>query len=275
MGLARLVGRNRPRRGRVIALFQPAEEDGSGAAKVIEDPRFSGIRPDFAFALHNFPGLPLGHAAVAPGLVNCASRGMRVRLTGKTSHASQPENGTSPTLALSSLIAALSALSTERNIPTDDFRLVTVTHARLGEPAFGIAPGYAEIWATLRTSTDLQMEELVDIAEREVTSAASAAGLVQAIEYHDQFRHCENDPEATELIVAALREQGVLSGDVSFPMRGSEDFGRFGDGAKSAMFLLGSGIDSPKLHNPDFDFPDDLIEIGARCFASILRGLNY
>ena len=75
-GVARWLGQNRPARGRAILLFQPAEEDGAGAARVIADPQFAEIRPDIALSLHNMPGVPLGQARLAPGIMNCASRGM-------------------------------------------------------------------------------------------------------------------------------------------------------------------------------------------------------
>ncbi len=159
------LSRTRPKRGRVVLLYQPAEENGAGAAAVIADPRFADIAPDFAFSLHNLPGMPLGHVALKTGPVNCASRGMLIRLTGKTAHASQPEAGISPMRAMASLMPQLTDLA--HSMPPDpDFRLVTVTHARMGEAAFGIAPGEAEIWVTLRTLTDDRMAELVALAEQ-------------------------------------------------------------------------------------------------------------
>lgn len=85
--LGRGLSRERPKRGRVVLMFQPAEENGAGAAAVIADPRFAEIRPDLSFSLHNMPGMPLGHAALMAGVVNCASRGMRIALTGRTAHA--------------------------------------------------------------------------------------------------------------------------------------------------------------------------------------------
>ena len=152
-GLARLLGRRRPQSGRVVLLFQPAEEDGSGAAAVVADPRFRELTPDFAFALHNLPGLALGKVALTEGPVNCASRGMRIVLNGKTAHASMPETGISPVSVVAELMPALTALG--RGGPLDeDFAMVTITHAKIGEPAFGVAPARAEIWATLRTLTD-------------------------------------------------------------------------------------------------------------------------
>src|SRR5690606_34325610 len=99
-GLARQFGRKRPGRGRVVLMFQPAEETGDGAAGVTADPRFDAIAPDFAFSLHNLPGVPFGEVRLKAGVVNCASRGMRIVLEGKTAHSSMPETGTSPMLAV-------------------------------------------------------------------------------------------------------------------------------------------------------------------------------
>lgn len=269
--LARGLGRKRPQRGRVILMFQPAEEDGSGAAAVVADPKFSELKPDLAFAYHNLPGLPLGHAALVEGPVNCASRGMRVVFTGKTAHASMPEFGVSPMAAVARLMPALTALASGTGVLDPGFTLVTVTHARLGEPAFGIAPGAAEVWASLRTLTDDLMDDLVAKAEALARSAAEEGGLSVEIDYHDVFRHCENAPEAVDHLRRALEAEGVPRVADPEPMRGSEDFGRFRDHAPAAMVFLGSGERHASVHNPDYDFPDDLIAIGSRIFMRIVR----
>jgi len=270
--LARTLGRQRPQRGRVVLMFQPAEEDGSGAAAVIADPRFREIAPDFAFAFHNLPGMPFGKVALAEGPVNCASRGMRIVLTGKTAHASMPEFGISPVDVVAQLMPALTALG--KGGPLEEgFSMVTVTHAKIGEPAFGVAPGHAEIWATLRTLTDAGMEDLCASAEQLVLSAARHKGLGVEISYDDIFQHCENAPEAVAHLRRALEEEGVPYDQGQLPIRASEDFGRFGHRAPAAMFFLGAGENHPSLHNPDYDFPDDLIAIGARVFIRTLRNL--
>ena len=270
--LGRGLGRQRPRRGRAILMFQPAEENGVGAAAVLDDPRFAEIAPDISFAYHNMPGIPLGHAALKAGPANCASRGMRIVLSGKTAHASMPEFGVSPMSAVAKLMPALTALG--HGGPGDaDFAMVTVTHAEMGERAFGVAPGQAEIWATLRTLTDVQMEGLRIEAERLAQEAAREAGLAIEVAYQDVFAHCENAPEAVAHLARALDAEGVPRDDARPPSRGSEDFGRFGKAAPAAMFLLGAGVDRPSVHNPDYDFPDDLIGIGARVFMRTLREL--
>lgn len=270
--LARGLGRQRPQRGRAVLLFQPAEEDGSGAAAVTADPKFQEIAPDFAFALHNLPGLPLGHAALVDGPVNCASRGLRIALAGKTAHASMPETGVSPMAAVAALMPALTALGSGGPID-DTFAMVTVTHARMGEPAFGIAPAHAEIWCTLRTLTDAAMDALRAAAVALAEAAARDHGLALAIDDHDVFRACTNAPAAVGHLERALAAEGVPCDRGFAPMRASEDFGRFGDLAPAAMFFLGAGETHPALHNPDYDFPDHLIGIGARVFMRTLRDL--
>ncbi|WP_117192754.1 amidohydrolase [Rhizobium terrae] len=267
--LGRQFGRQRPKRGRVVLLFQPAEEDGSGAAAVIADEKFKALKPDYSFSLHNMPGLPLGHAWLKDGIVNCASRGLRIMLTGRTAHASMPETGISPVPAVAKLMPALTALSSG-SIATGDLVLATLTHASVGEPAFGIAPGYAEVWVTLRTMTDARMEALTGAAEALVAQAAAEGGLEYALEYHDIFGHCDNDPEAAALLRAAMDAESVPH-EAGEAMRGSEDFGRFATVSKSAMFFLGSGENIANLHNPNYDFPDDLIPIGTKIFMRVAR----
>ncbi|MCO0637445.1 amidohydrolase [Lutimaribacter sp. EGI FJ00014] len=274
MGVAHLLGRQRPKRGVVTLLFQPAEEDGAGAARVLADPRFADIRPSHAFAIHNLPGLPLGHVMLGSGPVMCGSRGMRVRLSGRTAHASEPEKGTSPMSALARLMPALAGLSHGKPDMDDDFRLATICHARLGEPAFGVAPGEAELFVTLRSLRNDQMERLVHAAETMVQQAARQDGLHANIDYHDVFLTTENTPGATNIARAALDRLAIAHDEAGLPLRPSEDFGRFGGNCELAMLFLGAGRDMPALHNPDYDFPDDLIPIGVRIFAAILDEVN-
>jgi len=270
--LARGLSRQRPQRGRAVLLFQPAEETGAGAAAVVADPKFREIAPDFVFALHNLPGMKFGKAALIEGPVSCASRGMRIVFTGKTAHASMPETGLSPVSAVARLMPALTALG--GGGPMDEsFAMVTVTHARIGEPAFGIAPAHGEVWATLRTLTDSGMDALVARAEHLANDAARASGLSVEISYSDIFRHCENAPEAVAHLRRALDVEGVPHDRGDLPMRPSEDFGHLGANAPAAMFFLGAGERHAALHNPDYDFPDDLIGIGARVFMRTLRDL--
>lgn len=274
LGLGRLISRQPVARGRIILMFQPAEEDGSGARAVVADPAFAQIQPEWAFAIHNEPGLRLGAVATRAGLMNCASLGLKIKLSGKTAHAADPQDGVSPALAVAELVPALDALGHGEGGPdSPDFRLVTLTHANIGEPTFGIAPGEAEVFATLRTSGDAGMESLETEARTRAAAIADAFGLALAFEVHDHFAASVNDPEAYAVAAKAMEAIGVPYGPDNLPMRASEDFGVFGWGAKAAMLCLGPGKTHAALHNPDFDFPDDLIPIGVAIFERIARDL--
>lgn len=273
LGVARLLARRRPGRGRVVLMFQPAEEDGSGAAAVLADPRFADLRPDWALSLHNLPGVALGRAWLAPGPANCASLGLKITLRGETAHASQPEAGRAPTPVLARLIEGLGRMGPGGTMGPG-FRLATVTHLRMGEPAFGIAPGEGEIWVTLRGLSDTDLTALHDQAAALAREAAASSGLEVSLEVHDHFAACENHPEATQLLAGALEAAGIGHDAGDLPMRASEDFGRFGSaGARSAMVFLGSGTDHPALHTQSYDFPDALIAPGVAIFHHAIRAL--
>ncbi|MCY0149014.1 amidohydrolase [Hoeflea sp. G2-23] len=271
-GLAGAMAARRPVRGRVIVLFQPAEETGAGAAAVIADPAFKTIEPDYAFALHNLPGVPLGAVGIRAGAFNFASEGLSIRLEGKTAHASQPEAGLSPAAAMCELIAGLPALPARIGMAPED-ALVTLVHARLGEAAFGIAPGEADVWATLRSVNNDLQERLMASARALAAEVAARHGLELALATRDGFHACHNDAEATALVERAFTAERVAVHRVDAPFRWSEDFGLFGSVTKSALFVLGAGVDHPRLHNPDYDFPDVLIGQGVRLFERVARDL--
>lgn len=280
--LTRALSRKRPNRGQVILLFQPAEETGAGAQAVLDDPQCVDIKPDMIFALHNMPGLPFGSASLIEGPVACASRGMRIALTGKTAHASMPETGQSPMVAVATIMQEIAALGQGRDTgktrPEAGFSMATITHARMGAAAFGIAPGAAEIFATLRSLSDADMGELVMQAEAICRKAAEADRLGLQIKYEDVFAASVNHPLATVALRAALLACEIpacnLNDPHGQPMRASEDFGRFNALAPSALFLLGAGETHASLHNPNYDFPDDLIAIGASIFIELIRQLT-
>ena len=269
--LARGLARQRPARGRVILMFQPAEETGAGARAVLADPAFAPLRPDMAISLHNMPRMPLGHVALQAGPFACASRGMKITLTGAPTHAAQPEFGRSPMQALARLMPALAALAPAGAPLGDGFRLVTITHANMGAPAYGIAPGTAEVRATLRTLRDTDMADLVAQAQQLAEEIARDAALSLDIAYEDVFAATGNAPEATALLDRAVATCGLSRHDGALPIRASEDFGEFGALCPAAMLLLGAGADAPQLHNEDYDFPDDLIAIGAQIFMTAVR----
>jgi len=267
-----MISQRRPPCGRIILLFQPAEETGQGAAAVVNDSKFKELNTDFVFALHNLPGYPLGAVVLKPGPINCASRGMIVRLSGITSHAARPEDGISPALAMSELIQGLAGLPEDPTL-NPPYSQVTVVHARLGDPAFGLSPGFAEVRATLRTESDDAMSLLVERAVKLVKEKATSANLGFDISWSDKFAASANDPGVCEMVKKAAAAAGLKVIDLAEALRVSEDFGQFSCRIPGVMFGLGAGENCPGLHQADYDFPEELIKIGSNVFMEIARSL--
>ncbi len=259
----------RPPTGRVVLLYQPAEENGGGAGAVIRDNRYPEIRPDLVFALHNLPGFPLGTIVVRSGTFCCASRGVVVSLEGTPSHAAQPEAGTSPARAMCRIMKLIDDLAA-RVRAGDEVAFATVVGARLGaDDAFGTAPGDARVMATLRSETDDTLDRMVEHLEASVRRIAARHGLRHDLAYRDEFSATVNAPRAVAVVCRAAGRASlrVMEG----PFRWSEDFGRLTALAEGALFGIGAGVETPALHNPAYDFPDELIPLGAAVFTRMIQ----
>lgn len=271
-GVAQALHQQPPARGRVVLLFQPAEETGQGAQRVIDDPKFAELQPDYAFALHNLPGFAAGTVVVRNRHFAAASKGMIIRLTGKTSHAANPEHGISPAMAVADIIKELTGLSMEKR-GFNDFKLITVIHTRLGEIAFGTSPGYAEVMATLRSFRNDDMQQLTDKALAIAEKAADQYRLHEKIEWREEFPATVNNQECVDIIRQTAARNNLKIEEPETPFRWSEDFGYFTSEYKGAMFGIGSGKNHPELHHPDYDFPDEIIPQAIGMFDGIIRNI--
>lgn len=272
-GLAAMLSEHPPEKGKVILLYQPEEETGTGALKVLKDEKFRQLKPDHIFSLHNLPGVPLGEIRCRSDIFASASVGLIVRLKGKTSHAAEPENGNSPALAMASIVQELETLTGK--VSLKDFSLVTTVHVKLGERAFGTTPGYAEVMATLRAYYNEDLEKLKNAAVQKIKTIASPFGLKLEFEWVEEFSDTHNTKEAVEVIKNAAAENNLAFTGMNEPYRWSEDFGYFLQSYPGAMFGIGSGEKQPQLHNPDYDFPDSLIPKGNGMFFSIIKHHNF
>lgn len=268
---ARRLAAAPPAAGRIVLLFQPAEETGAGAAAVIADPRFAALRPDWAFALHNLPGYTAGRVLVRAGTFAAGSAGLRVRLRGRTAHAAAPRRGQATETALGELIMALVNLP-GRDAESDARELVTVTHARLGEPSYGVAPGEADVLATLRADDERALARLRRQAAADARRIARAHGLTCTLGWEEVFPVTVNDPAAAALVRRAARAEGLpVAGHRTSAFRWSEDFGRLARLGRGALFGLGAGRRQPGLHAPEYDFNDDLLAPGAALLCRLAR----
>lgn len=269
-GLALRLSERRPERGKVHLLFQPAEETGTGAAAVLADPAFDRIRPDFAVAIHNMPGFPLHAMVIKPGSITAAVRSLAIRFDGRTAHASEPEKGENPSLAIADLLRACDRLVVAD--PLDPaFRLITPVHVRIGSVAYGVSAGDGEVHLTIRTTENTGLAALQSDIVRLAQEFGERDGLTVSFDVVEDFYANVNDPDVTERVRSAAEACGfqVLTPEVG--MRAGEDFGLFGERFPCCMVLLGAGDEHHPIHNPEYDFPDELIETGVRLFDRVVR----
>lgn len=267
-GVAMYLRDHPPVAGRVVLLFQPSEETGEGALRVLEDPRFDSVVPDVAIALHNLPHFPEGRVCLRKGTFCCASAGLAIVLRGTASHAAYPEHGLRPEAAFARLLTCLPDLT-----DSEGGKRVTITHGMLGTPGFGTAPEQALIQVTLRAGTDRDLADLMASARHMVKETAQSYGLSYGITESDRFPATVNNDELVASVTKICQDLTLEVVSLPEPMRWSEDFGYFCDRFSGLMFGLGAGDKCPQLHHGDYDFPDDLIATGVRLFAGISRDL--
>jgi amidohydrolase len=269
-GLAKTLHENPLEKGTVMLLFQPSEEDGSGAEAVMSDSKFEAIKPDFAFALHNLPGFPLHQIVVKENAFTCAVNSIAIELHGKTAHAGEPENGINPALAISEIIAAFNA-KIQADIATENYCLITPIHIIMGEKAYGISAGYGEVHFTVRSDSNTFMQKTESDLEKITTAIAEKYNLKANIQWTEKFQANENNKEAVNFIRNIANNQKLEILEKELPFTFGEDFGLITQHFKGAMFGLGSGENTPSLHNPDYDFPDEIIETGVQLFYQISK----
>jgi len=272
-GLAQKIANEPPKYGKVVLLFQPAEEVEQGAKDVMEDPHIIELEPDFIFALHNIPGIEKHHIVIKSGSFSAASKGMTVKLFGKTAHAAEPENGVSPANAISKIINQLHELKENKSL-FKDLALLTIIHIQLGEISFGTSPGYAEIRITLRSFENEDMDVLTAYSEKIIKEISKAENLECEISYSESFRASVNNDECLSYVEESAKQNNLEIETIENPFKWSEDFGYYSQQYKSCLFGLGSGLSQPPLHNPDYDFPDEIIETGINMFYRIYKKIN-
>ncbi len=272
LGLAVRLHNKRPKRGKVILLFQPAEETGEGAQLILSDEKLNQYSIDYVFALHNLPGFKENTIIVKYGVFASASVGVEIKLFGKTSHAGEPEKGINPAKAVSRLIHQF--LNLQNPNTNENLILVTIIHILLGKISYGTSAGYAELRATLRTfkSSDLKMliQKVIDIVDK----TCKHENLENTLSFLEEFPASKNDEYCNSIVCQAAKDSGLQIEKITVPFRWSEDFGHFLNVYKGAIFGLGAGIDHPKLHNPDYDFPDGILKSGINIFYQIIKNIQ-
>ncbi len=251
----------------VLLLWQPAEETGTGSRAVLD----TGILQQYdiraIYGLHNLPGYPLGTVVLCPHTFAAASTGVVYHLDGRETHASTPELGVNPGLAVAEIINRFNGF----NGRDGEFRQSTLICVRIGQPAFGTSAGHAEVMFTLRAFTNDAMERLLSDANNAVDEIAARHGLKVSRSLVEPFRATENDPVCVKAIEKAAHDMPLSVVYKDIPNRWSEDFAEYLLEFPGAMFGIGSGEQQPELHHPDYDFPDALVEPAAQLFLLLAK----
>lgn len=257
------------KKGRVILLYQPEEENGKGAVKSISDLEKLNLKPDFAFAIHNIPKHPLGSVILGRYTFSAASKGVTIKLKGRNAHAAYPESGISPALAIAEIIQSFSKV--KELVRFKDFILLTIVHSRLGEPAFGTSPGEGIVLSTLRAFDNDDMGKLTQFVESTSKDIANKFNLNLDISYSEEFPATECDKKLTVIVENCAKEIGLEVINLDQPNRWSEDFAHFTSQFPSVIFGIGDGMNHPDLHTNSYDFPDEIISTGIGLMEAICR----
>ncbi|MGM0582008.1 MAG: amidohydrolase [Bacteroidota bacterium] len=268
-GIAAYLQQKPVQKGNVYLIFQPAEETGEGAARINKGLKELNIQIDYLFGLHNIAGCPKGQIITKEGTFAAASRGMVIKLFGKTSHAAEPEYGISPVMAMAEITSKMSIVHITK--PFSDLTLATVIHSELGEIAFGTSPGYGEVRITLRAMKDEDMKKLIDYAENLVQEQAKKEQLGYEISYTETFPATENTEEAFQIMKSAGEKAEIDFKELGKSFKWSEDFGQYKLQMNTGFFGIGAGEDSPHLHDETYDFPDSIIMLGIKMYVGLIQ----
>ena len=266
---ARMLSERPLPKGRVLLLFQPAEENGSGSKAVLDTKVLDYYKIDKAFALHNIPGYPASAVLCKEDSFTCAVVSVSITLTGKTSHAAEPQKGISPIPATLNIVDELLRWN-NTDIQSDDYFLSTIVEIHVGEEAYGVSAGNSVIRATLRAKTDkLLHQHAQQLKELVATECKRTPDLQHEMEWLEPFSANENDPQSVGMIKNAALRNNLPYIELQTPFSWGEDFVLFTQQYKGALFGLGSGENCAPLHSPQYDFPDEVIETGATLFYTI------
>jgi hippurate hydrolase len=258
--------------GTVYLVFQPAEEGGAGAREMMRDGLFDKFPMEAIFGAHNWPGLRVGQFAIKSGPCFASSNEFKVTIRGKGSHAAMPHNGVDPVPVACHLVNAFQTI-VSRNLRPIDAGVISVTMVHAGE-ATNVVPDACVMEGTVRSFT-LEVLDLIERRMREMAEHTCAAfGATCEFSFSRNYPPTINHPAETEFAREVMA--GVVGADnvVEFePTMGAEDFSYYLLEKPGAYFLIGNGDGSHRagghglgpcmLHNPSYDFNDDLIPLGA------------
>jgi amidohydrolase len=272
LGAAQHLARTLSFDGTVNFIFQPAEEGLGGAREMIREGLFERFPCDRVFALHNWPDLPAGTIATRPGPIMGAADKFEITLSGKGGHAAIPHNTPDALLAASALVTQLNSI-VSRNIPAMSSAVLSVTQMHGGN-AHNVIPAQASVVGTVRTF-DPDVQDVIETRLREISKGVALSfGVGVEVDYDRYYPATINDADAAHEALDVARSVGtaLLAPEPAFT---SEDFAFMLQACKGAYLWLGQGRDghSVPLHNPGYDFNDDVLATGIRLHVALVEKL--
>ncbi|HMB76648.1 MAG TPA: M20 aminoacylase family protein [Kiloniellaceae bacterium] len=273
LGAARYLAETRNFEGKVAFIFQPAEENEGGARVMIEEGLFETFAMESVYGLHNLPGLSAGRAAMRKGPAMSAFDIFEITVTGVGTHAALPQKGVDPIVIGAQLISALQTLPSRRSDPLDSL-VVSVTQFHAGE-TWNIIPESAVIRGTVRSFRKETQDRAEADLKRMAEGICAAQGASAKVRYERRYPAVVNAAAETDFCAEVAREVlGEANVDAeSQPMMGSEDFAYMLQEKPGCYIMLGNGegggIGGCTLHNPGYDFNDEVAVLGASYWARL------
>ncbi|WP_431281818.1 M20 aminoacylase family protein [Humitalea sp. 24SJ18S-53] len=273
LGAAKYLAETKNFAGTVHFIFQPAEEGGGGGRVMVEEGMFDRFPCDSVYALHNDPNLPLGTAACVPGTIMAASDRLVITIKGRGGHAARPHTTIDPVVVGAHVVVALQSIVSRRVDPIQS-SVVSLTMFHAGSAMNVIAP-VAEIQGTVRALNEEVRQQVAALIKQVAENTAAAHGAEAVVEYRWGYPPTVNHAEETERAARALDD--ILGADKVLrdnpPVMGGEDFSYMLLARPGAFIRLGQAAPDGKgavnVHNPAYDFNDDMAPLGAAWFARL------
>ncbi|MEO6919155.1 MAG: M20 aminoacylase family protein [Collimonas sp.] len=279
LGAAHHLAQHRNFDGTVYLIFQPAEEGGGGAQRMIDDGLFEKCPVEAVFGMHNWPGMATGSFGVTPGPMMASSNEFEVIVKGKGSHAAQPHKSIDPVMVAVQIAQSWQTI-VSRNINPNDPAVLSVTQIHSGS-ATNVIPDEATLIGTVRTFS-LAVLDTIEARMREVAQHTAAAfGAEVEFRFHRNYPPLVNHAKETAFAVEVLQAM-VGSNNVNpqvEPTMGAEDFAFMLQNKPGCYVFIGNGEGAHRdsghglgpcnLHNASYDFNDDLLPIGASYWVNL------
>ena len=273
LGAAQYLAQHRNFDGTIYLIFQPAEEGGAGAKRMMEDGLFDQCPMDAIYGLHNWPGMPVGNFGVTAGPMMASSSEFELTIRGKGAHAAQPHRGIDPVMVAVQIAQAWQTIISRNKSPLDA-GVLSITQIHTGS-AMNVIPDEARMLGTVRTFT-IELLDLIDTRMRSIAEHTAAAfDATVTFEFMRNYPPLINHAKETAFAVGVMQSivgHANVNAAVE-PTMGSEDFAFFLQEKPGCYVFLGNGdgehrsaghgLGPCNLHNPSYDFNDDLLPLGA------------